>query len=263
MSLCQRFKNRVVVVTGGATGIGKACCLRFASEGANIAIFDIATKEAKITALECENFGVSCVSIFCDVAKEQDVISAFTEILNLWGQIDILVASAGIYSGNSLTEVTLSDWQKVIDINLSGVFLCNKLFAKTIINQKTGGSIINISSMAGKTSWPATAQYSASKTGVIGLSRSVAMELAPFGVNVNVVCPGNTKTKMVESVANIIGARDGINAEEWLKIRANDCPMKRIAMPEEIAGVVAFLASNDAKYITGQAIEVDGGMIMS
>jgi NAD(P)-dependent dehydrogenase (short-subunit alcohol dehydrogenase family) len=125
------------------------------------------------------------------------------------------------------------------------------------------GSIINISSMAGKTSWPASAEYSASKSGVIGLTRSVAMEMAPFGPTANAVCPGNTLTEMVRSVADKVGNLDGITGEEWLKIRASETPMNRLAEPWEIAGVVAFLASQDSRYITGQAIEVDGGLIMS
>jgi NAD(P)-dependent dehydrogenase (short-subunit alcohol dehydrogenase family) len=129
--------------------------------------------------------------------------------------------------------------------------------------EQRSGSIINISSMAGKTSWSASAEYSASKSGVIGLTRSVAMELAPYGATANAVCPGNTLTDMVHNVAGMVGGRDGLNAEEWLKMRANDCPMKRLAEPWEIAGVVAFLASQDSRYLTGQAIEVDGGLVMS
>jgi NAD(P)-dependent dehydrogenase (short-subunit alcohol dehydrogenase family) len=142
------------------------------------------------------------------------------------------------------------------------VFLSNRAVAPIMMKQRSG-SIINISSMAGKTSWPASAEYSASKSGVIGLTRSVAMELAPYGATANAVCPGNTRTEMVEYVAATIAAREGISPEEWLRQRAKDCPMGRFAEPWEIAGVVAFLASEDSRYLTGQAIEVDGGMVMS
>jgi NAD(P)-dependent dehydrogenase (short-subunit alcohol dehydrogenase family) len=117
--------------------------------------------------------------------------------------------------------------------------------------------------MAGKTSWPASAEYSSSKSGVIGLTRSVAMELAPYGATANALCPGNTLTDMVRSVAEKVGGLDGFSGEEWLQNRANDCPMGRLAEPWEMAGVIAFLASEDARYLTGQAIEVDGGMVMS
>jgi NAD(P)-dependent dehydrogenase (short-subunit alcohol dehydrogenase family) len=182
--------------------------------------------------------------------------------INTFGRLDVLVASAGIYSGQPLVDVPVEAWQRVIDINLTGVFLCNKAVAPAMMKQGSG-SIINISSMAGKTSWPASAQYSAAKSGVIGLTRSVAMELAPYQVNVNAVCPGNTLTDMVLGVAKEVGGRDGLSADEWIVLRAQDCPMKRFATVEEIAGVVSFLASPDAAFITGQAIEVDGGMIMS
>jgi NAD(P)-dependent dehydrogenase (short-subunit alcohol dehydrogenase family) len=117
--------------------------------------------------------------------------------------------------------------------------------------------------MAGKTSWPASAEYSASKSGLIGLTRSVAMELAPYGVTVNAVCPGNTLTGMVRRVSTVIGARDGMTSDEWLAMRARDCPLGRLAQPWEMAGVVAFLASEDSRYLTGQALEVDGGMVMA
>ncbi|MCJ7703714.1 MAG: SDR family oxidoreductase, partial [Anaerolineales bacterium] len=189
----------------------------------------------------------------------QDVIN---EILEKWGHIDILVASAGIYTGSPLAEVSQAQWQRTIDINLTGVFLTNQAVAPILMEQKSG-SIINLSSMAGKTSWAASAEYSASKTGVIGLTRSVAMEMAPHGPTANAVCPGNTLTDMVRDVAEKVGKLDGMTGKEWLQMRAEDCPMKRLAEPWEIAGVVVFLASDDSRYITGQAIEVDGGLIMS
>jgi NAD(P)-dependent dehydrogenase (short-subunit alcohol dehydrogenase family) len=182
--------------------------------------------------------------------------------LKKWGRIDVFVGSAGIYTGSPLVEVSLEQWQRTIDINLTGVFLTNQAVVPTMIKQKSG-SIINISSMAGKTSWVASAEYSSSKSGVIGLTRSVAMELAPFGATANAVCPGNTLTDMVRGVSKKVGALDGMTGEEWLQMRANDCPMNRLAEPWEIAGVVAFLASEDSRYITGQAIEADGGLIMS
>ncbi len=192
----------------------------------------------------------------------RDLQQAVGATLDTWGQIDVLVASAGIYTGSPLAEVPLDQWQRLIDINLTGTFLSNQAVVPTMMEYGSG-SIINISSMAGKTSWPASAEYSASKSGVIGLTRSVAMELAPFGATCNAVCPGNTLTDMVRNVAGVVGAQDGLTGEEWLALRASECPMNRMAEPWEIAGVVAFLASQDSRYLTGQAIEVDGGMIMS
>lgn len=264
MYTIKRFEDRIVAVTGGAKGIGKACCLRFAEEGAKVAVMDLALEQAEQVAAECQKLsGQPALALRCNVADAASVDAAFDAVVQAWGSLDVVVASAGIYSGQPLIEVPLPAWQKVIDVDLTGVFLTNQAAAKLMMTNHCGAAIINISSMAGKTSWPASAQYSAAKSGVIGLTRSVAMELAPYSITANAVCPGNTMTEMVEGVAQTIAGRDGMSASDWLKLRSQDCPMKRFALPEEIAGVVAFLASPDAAYITGQAIEVDGGMVMA
>jgi|YNPBryantNP2012_1023418.scaffolds.fasta_scaffold01618_3 NAD(P)-dependent dehydrogenase (short-subunit alcohol dehydrogenase family) len=264
MYIIKRFEDRVVAVTGGAKGIGKGCCLRFAEEGARVAVMDIALQDAAQVAAECEKLsGQPSLALHCNVADPASVDAAFKAVVDAWGSLDVVVAAAGIYSGQPLIEVPLEAWQKVIDVDLTGVFLTNKAAARIMMTQHCGAAIINISSMAGKTSWPASAQYSAAKAGVIGLTRSVAMELAPYSITVNAVCPGNTMTDMVVGVAETIARREGLTAQEWLARRAQECPMKRMATVEEIAGVVAFLASPDAAYITGQAIEVDGGMVMT
>jgi NAD(P)-dependent dehydrogenase (short-subunit alcohol dehydrogenase family) len=263
MYVMKRFEDKVVAVTGGAKGIGKACCLRFAAEGAQVAVLDVALEDAKAVAAECQQLsGCAALALHCNVADPASVQAAIDEIVAAWGALHIVVASAGIYTGQPLVEVPLQDWQRTLDIDLTGVFLTNKAAAPILMKQRCG-SIVNISSMAGKTSWSGSAQYSAAKSGVIGLTRSVAMELAPYHANVNAVCPGNTMTDMVVGVGQVVGGRDGLSSEEWLALRAKDCPMGRFATPDEIAGVVAFLASPDGAYITGQAIEVDGGMVMS
>lgn len=261
MSL-TRFTGQVAIVTGAANGIGQACAIRFAQEGAHVTCLDFNEKANQATATECQNLGVEVLAQTCDVADAESLKSAVAATMAQWGRVDILVTAAGIYSGSPLPEVPLKQWQRLIDVNLTGVFLSNQAVAEIMMKQKSG-SIINISSMAGKTSFPASAEYSASKSGVIGLTRSVAMDLAPYGVTVNAVCPGNTLTDMVRNVAAEVGGRNGMTAAQWLQMRANDCPMKRLAEPWEIAGVVAFLASEDSRYITGQAIEVDGGLVMS
>jgi NAD(P)-dependent dehydrogenase (short-subunit alcohol dehydrogenase family) len=258
----KRFTHQVALITGAANGIGKACAHRFAQEGANVACLDLADQANASTASECRAMGVEAIALHCDVTDADSIKVAVHTTMEKWGRVDVCVASAGLYTSAPLVEVSIEQWQRLIDINLTGVFLTNQAVAPILMEQRSG-SIINLSSMAGKTSWPATAEYSASKTGVIGLTRSVAMELAPYGVTVNAVCPGNTLTDMVRSVAENIGGLDGMTGEEWLQMRANDCPLGRLAEPWEIAGVITFLASEDSRYLTGQAIEVDGGMILT
>ncbi len=258
----RRFIGCVAVITGAASGIGRACALRFAQEGAHVACLDVNDAGDEATAEACRRYGVGAISLHCDVSSETDIQYDIAQVMSRWGRIDVLVAAAGIYTGGLLHEVTRQQWQRLMDINLTGVFLCNQAVAPIMIQQRSG-SIINISSMSGKTSWAGTHEYSASKSGVIGLTRSVAMELAPYGITVNAVCPGNTKTELVVNAARRNAPREGLTVEQWLARRAADCPMKRMAEPWEIAGLCAFLASEDARYITGQAIEVDGGMVMS
>ncbi len=258
----KRFSGQKAMITGAATGIGEACALRFAEEGADIICVDLNEEENRKTAEACKALGVKTLEIITSVTEKEGAKKAVARAMEHFGRIDVLVCSAGLYTGAPLDEVSYDEWTRILDINLTGTFLYNQAVAPVMMNQKSG-SIINISSMAGKTSWPASAQYSASKSGVIGLTRSVAMELAPFGATCNAICPGNTITAMVKSVAGKVGGRDGMSAQEWLDMRAKDCPMQRLAEPWEMAGVTAFLASQDSRYITGQSISIDGGMVLS
>ncbi len=258
----KRFSGQVAMITGSATGLGEACALRFAEEGADIVCVDLNEKENSKTAAVCRDLGAKSLEITSSVTDKEGAAKAVGECMDSFGRIDILVCSAGLYTGAPLEEVEYEEWSRILDINLTGTFLYNKAVAPVMMKQSSG-SIINISSMAGKTSWPASAQYSASKSGVIGLTRSVAMELAPFGATCNAICPGNTVTAMVKSVAAKVGGRDGMSAQQWLDMRARDCPMQRLAEPWEMAGVTAFLASQDSRYITGQSISIDGGMVLS
>ena len=258
----KRFADRVAVITGASSGIGEACAIRFAEEGASVACLDISETANEATAAACRALGAAAMALQCNVAEKTDVETAVAVIMKKWRRIDVLVTAAGITASTPLPEVSLESWNRLLAVNLTGVFLCNQAVAPIMMARKSG-SIINLSSMAGKTSWPATAEYSASKSGVIGLTRSVAMELASHGVTVNAVCPGHVLTPMMRSIAEQAGAREGMSGDEWLEMRAQDCPQQRMAEPWEIAGTIAFLASKDARYITGQAIEADGGMVMA
>ena len=257
-----RFAGQVVVITGAATGIGRATAVRFGSEGARVGCLDIEDAENNSTAALASAAGGETLALHCDVRSRHEQQSAFRAVVDRWGQIDVLVTSAGMYVGGPLPDIPLDRWENLVSVNLTGVLTANSLVAPIMIGQGRG-SIINISSMAGKTSWPNSAEYSATKSGVIGLTRSAAMELGPHGITVNAVCPGNTLTAMVAKVAAEIGASLDMTGAEWLEMRANDTALKRLAQPEEIAGVIAFLASADARYLTGQAIEVDGGLVLS
>lgn len=257
-----RFEDQVVVVTGAATGIGDATAIRFASEGARVACLDIDPAENGSSAAAAAAYGVDAVALTCDVRSRSDQEAAFNTVTDRWGRIDVLVTSAGIYAGGPLHEIRADRWENILAVNLTGVLTSNMLVAP-VMTEQGRGAIVNISSMAGKTSWPNSAEYSATKSGVIGITRSAAMELGPFGITVNALCPGNTLTAMVRKVATEIGESLGMTGEQWLQMRANDTALKRLASPDEIAGVIAFLASEDARYLTGQSIEVDGGLILS
>ena len=265
MTSTMRFADQVVVITGSATGIGRATAVRFASEGAQVVGLDIDTDEAAETAKQADHAGGHqrpMLVIETDVRSREQQAAAFTQIGERFGRADVLVANAGIYVGGPLTEVPLERWHNIVDVNLTGVLVSNQLVAPMMIDQGRG-AIVNVSSMAGKTSWPNSAEYSATKSGVIGITRSVAMELGPHNITANALCPGNTLTDMVRKVAVEIGATLGMTGPEWLDMRADDTALKRLARPKEMAGVITFLASDDARYITGQAIEADGGLILS
>jgi NAD(P)-dependent dehydrogenase (short-subunit alcohol dehydrogenase family) len=256
-----RFKGQVVVITGSATGIGAATARRFADEGAKVACLDVNDVANLATVAAITDAGGTANHYHCDVSLLGDQESAFGAVMESWNRVDVVVANAGIYLGGPLDEITMDRWNEILAVNLTGVLISNHL-AGAIMKAQGSGCIVNISSMAAKTSWPYTAEYSATKTGVIGITRSAAMELGPFGVTVNAVCPGNTLTDMVRNVANEIGAAVGMSGTDWLEMRAQDTALKRLAQPEELAGVIAFLASDDARYLTGQAIEVDGGLVL-
>lgn len=253
----QRFENKVVVITGGGRGLGRACAERFAAEGARVAVLDIDLAQAQETASALDGMAVQC-----NVAEHGSVHAAIEAVLNAWGRLDVLVANAGIYRGGPLTDDGLADWQLVIDVDLTGTYLCCHAVAAQLMAQG-GGSIVVMSSMAGKTSWPNTAAYSAAKTGAIGLVRSVAMELGPHNVNCNAVCLGHADTEMMRAVDRQVCADNGWEPGTYLKELAATNPMRRLGTLEETAALVAFLAADEARYINGQAIEIDGGRIMS
>jgi len=253
----KRFENRVVVITGGGKGIGRAAAQRFAKEGATIGVLDIDHAAAEETAQH-----VAGLAFPCDVSEPGNLVTAIECVLAEWGHIDVLFANAGIYRGGPLAELKIEEWQRVLDVNLTGVMLACQAVSPAMVAERSG-SIVVMSSMAGKTSWPESAAYSATKTGVIGLVRSIAHELGPHGINCNAVCLGHADTDMMRQVDRQVCKANGWEPGTYLRRLAKSNPMGRLGTVEEVAGLVAYLASDEARYINGQAIEIDGGLVMA
>lgn len=246
----QKLRGKVAVVTGASRGIGRATALALAAEGANVVVNYASSKEsADQVVAEISAMGSQAIALSADVSKAEQVDGMIGAIMEKWGQIDVLVNNAGITRDTLLLRMKLEEWQAVIDLNLTGVFLCTKAVSKIMLKQKSG-RIINITSVAGLMGNPGQANYSAAKAGVIGFTKTVAKELAPRGITVNAVAPGFIATDMTAD----------LKSDEILKF----IPLARYGQPEEIAGMIRFLAADPAAaYITGQVMNVDGGMVMA
>ncbi|MBW2222482.1 MAG: 3-oxoacyl-[acyl-carrier-protein] reductase [Deltaproteobacteria bacterium] len=244
----MRLKEKIALVTGASRGIGKAIALHLAEEGAQIIInYAKNSEKAKEVVAAVESTGGKALAMQADVACWQEVEKMVDSIYEKFGRIDILVNNAGVNRDELLISMEKEDWDAVINTNLGGLFHCTKAVAKYMMIQKNG-RIINMSSVAGERGGRGQSNYAASKGGVNAFTRSVAMELAPKKITVNAIAPGVIETEMSSTV--IRRAKDFI---------LNSVALKRLGQPEEIAKVVAFLASDDSSYITGEVIRVDGG----
>ncbi len=258
----MRFKKQVVVVTGGARGLGEAFARRFASEGADIVLIDLQRDACEHTTQELQQmYGVQAQAVCVSVSDHDAMIRSVQQLKEQWGHIDIWVNNAGIYRGTPTEEVSMAEWQLMLDVNYTGVFVCTKAVSPVMKAQQRG-RIINISSIAGRTGFRNSISYCSNKAAVIGLTRAVAIDLAPYNVTVNAVCPGTIMTDMQLKVDADICLNEGWPVGTHLQHKTAQIPMGRMGTIEEVAGVVAFLASNDASYVTGQTIEVDGGEIV-
>lgn len=243
--------GKTAIVTGGSRGIGHAIAVAFAEAGANVAIIYAGnTAAAEETLKEVKAKGAQGVTIQCDVADEAAVTAMIKAVKEQFGAIDILVNNAGITRDNLLMRMKTGDWQSVIDTNLTGAFHCIKGVTKIMMKQRHG-SIINISSVVGETGNAGQANYAAAKAGLLGLTKSVAKEFASRSIRCNAVAPGYIKTDMTAELPESV-------IDEMVKT----IPLGRVAQPEEVAKAVLFLASDNASYITGQVLNVDGGMVM-
>lgn len=246
----MELNNKVAVVTGAAQGIGKTILLLLAQKGASLVLCDINLEMAGETAREIESRGGSCLALKSDVSNFQDAEKIIKQTVEHFGSVDILVNNAGITKDNVLLRMKEEQWDQVMAVNLKGTFNFTKAAIRVMFRQKRG-KIINIASITGLMGNAGQANYSASKAGVIGFTKAIAREYADRGITVNAVAPGFITTAMTDDIPEK-------EREELIK----QIPMKRLGTPEDVANVVCFLASEEASYITGQVIGVNGGLYM-
>ncbi|ELC8363350.1 3-oxoacyl-[acyl-carrier-protein] reductase [Clostridium perfringens] len=245
------LKDKVAIVTGGTRGIGRAIALKLADQGANIVInYRNSDKEAEELKAILEEKGVKVLTVKCDISNFEDSKKLMNKCKEVFGKIDILVNNAGITKDTLIMRMKEEDFDNVIDVNLKGTFNCAK-HASAIMLKQRFGKIINMTSVVGIAGNAGQVNYAASKAGVIGLTKSLAKELGSRGITVNAVAPGFINTDMTASLS-----------EKVKEEASKNIPLKRLGDPEDVANLVGFLASDAANYITGQVINVDGGMVM-
>ena len=255
------FAGRRALVTGGATGIGRAAAATLASRGARIAIADIDLEGARRTAAALgASIGAAAVAI--DVRERASVQRAFDEVLRALGGCDILVANAGVSTMRAALEITDEEWEYNFAVNSRGIFLTNQIAARHFL-ALGAGVIVNTASLAAKVGAPYLAHYSASKFAVVGWTQALARELAPAGIRVNAVCPGFVKTGMQSREVEWEARLRGISSDEVIAGYVAQTPLGRLELPEDVADVIAFLCSDAARFMTGQAINVTGGVYMT
>lgn len=246
----MKLAGKVALVTGAAQGIGKAVALLLARNGADIVVSDINLEKAEETAKEVQTLGRKALAIKVDVAKLDDVEKMVGAILARFGQVDILVNNAGIARDKLILRMTEEDWDAVLNINLKGTFNCTKAVVRNMSKQRSG-KIVNIASVVGEMGNAGQGNYAASKAGVIGFTKTIAREFAQRGINVNAIAPGYIETPMTDALPD--------KAKEELK---RLIPMDRLGKPEDVAEAVLFLVSEASSYITGQVLNVNGGIYM-
>ncbi|MFE5289751.1 3-oxoacyl-ACP reductase FabG [Nocardia sp. NPDC056611] len=245
--------SKVAVVTGAARGIGAGTAARLAADGFAVAIVDLDEAACTDAVDAIAAAGGTAIAVGCNVTDEAQVAAAFERIAAELGSVDVLVNNAGVLRDNLLFKMSVDDWDLVMSVHLKGAFLCTREAQKYMVKQKSG-KIVNTSSVSALGA-RGQANYSAAKMGIQGLTRTLAMELGPFGINVNAVAPGFIVTEMTDATA----ARVGVSPEEFRAEAAKITPLRRVGAPADIANVVSFLVSDDASFVTGQTIYVDGG----
>lgn len=247
----MKLENKVAVITGGAQGIGRTVAVGMARDGARVVIADLQGEKTKSVARELQTLGAEAIAVEVDVASEASVKKLAEQTFNRFGRVDILVNDAGVYLKSPVVAKSEEDWDKTINVNLGGNFLCVRAFVPAMRKQKSG-RIISLASSIANTGAREFADYAASKAGIIGFVKALARELGPDGITVNAICPGSANTSMPRSH----------RSEEDVMARLRATPLGHVLEPEDIAGSILFLASDAAAYITGQAYNINCGSVM-
>jgi len=262
MEKLHRFAGQVVVVCGASRGIGRGIAQRFAEEGARLLV---CANEQQVhqVAEDLRSVGAEALSLVADVTDKRAVEGVYQRAMDAWGRVDVSVQNAGVITISPLEDLAEEDWDKVMAVNTKGVFLCCQAASRIMKRQKRG-KLVNTASGQARQGFIYTPHYAASKMGVVGITQSLAKELAADGITVNAICPGIIETDMWayndRAWGKLLGDyQPGELMQEWVA----DIPIARVGQPEDVAALVAFLASRDADYITGQTINVDGGLFMS
>jgi len=260
---CKGFVEKTVIITGASSGIGKSIAMEFSREGANLVLGYYTHPIPDEIIKNAESEGVKAIPVKVDVRKKSDCEMMVSTAVDMFDRLDIAINNAGVSTMNRVVDLTEEEWDYNMDVNAKGVFFCCQAEVKQFLKQGNGGKIVNIASIAGKRPAPLLAHYNASKFAVLGFTKSLALEVAADGINVNAVCPGLVKTPMQEREIKWECKIRGITREKVIEEYLSLIPLGRLEEPEDVARVVLFLASDDASYITGQAINVAGGMEMA